>query len=96
MYAYLYAKNNFLDTNLSATGSAVVELYGNMTAGNQVRINRDYTTTVKGKTVIQHSKLLVDFDERISTGSLSMPGLPKNTGVESNEFTVLSWREVGQ
>ncbi|MEQ1894814.1 MAG: hypothetical protein ABL998_19910, partial [Planctomycetota bacterium] len=96
MYAYLYAENNFLDTNLSATGSAMVELYGNMTAGNQVKINRDYSTTVKGKTVIQHSKLMVDFDERVSNGGLKMPGLPKNTGTESNEFAVLSWREVGQ
>ncbi|MSR62501.1 MAG: hypothetical protein EXS08_08655 [Planctomycetes bacterium] len=95
MYAFLYAENNFLDTNLSATGSAKVELFGNMTAGNQVKINRDFTTTVNGKKVIQHSKLTVDFDERIANGELKMPGLPKNTADEANDFTILSWREVG-
>ena len=94
MYAFLYAENNFLDVNLSATGSARVELYGNMTAGNQVSIQRDYSTTVKGKTVIQHSKLKVDFDERIADGTLSMPGLPRSTAGEGDAFEILSWREV--
>lgn len=94
MYAFLYAENNFLDVNLSATGSAKVELYGNMTAGNQVSIQRDYTTTVSGKTVVQHSKLMVDFDERIADGSLTMPGLPRSGVGEGDTFEVLSWREV--
>jgi hypothetical protein len=95
MYAYLYAENNFLDVNLSATGSAKVELYGNMTAGNQVKINRDYTTTVNGKTVVQHSKLTVDFDERIANGDLKMPGLPKSAASEEATLQVLSWRDAG-
>ncbi len=98
MYAYLYAENNFLDVNLSATGSAKVELYGNMTAGNQVKIQRDFAvTTTSGKkktTTIQHSKLMVDFDERIANGVLSMPGLPKTTAISAAAFEVLSWREV--
>ncbi len=94
MYAYLYAENNFVDVNLSATGSARVELYGNMTAGNQVKINRDYTTTVDGKTVIQHSKLAVDFDERVSQGDLKMPGLPTSAAAGSAEIEIVTWREV--
>jgi hypothetical protein len=92
MYAYLYAENDFLDVNLSATGSAKVELYGNMTAGNQVRINRD--APVKPG-VTQHSKLLVDFDERLAEGNLDMPGLPRASAEDSSVFEVLSWREVG-
>ena len=97
MYAFLYAENNFHDVNLSATGSAKVELYGNMTAGNQVKINRDYTVTSGSDgrtTTVQHSKLMVDFDERIAAGELDMPGLPKSTGGDSASYEVLSWREV--
>jgi hypothetical protein len=94
MYAYLYAENNFVDVNLSATGSARVELYGNMTAGNQVKINRDYVTTSGGKTVVQHSKLMVDFDERISQGGLKMPGLPQASASDGADVEIVSWREV--
>jgi len=94
MHAYLYAENNFKDVNLSATGSARVELYGNMTAGNQVSILRDYVVTSGKKKTIQHSRLTVDFDERIANGDLEMPGLPKATAAEDASFEVLSWREV--
>ena len=93
MYAYLYAENNFHDVNLSATGSARVELYGNMTAGNQVKINRDYTTTVSGTTVVQHSRLMVDFDERVADGEMELPGLPRAAAGAGATFEVLSWRE---
>jgi len=40
--ALLYAENNFYDNNLDEEGSKHFDIYGNMTAGNQVRINRDY------------------------------------------------------
>ena len=68
MHAFMYAENNFIDKNLSATGSATVSVFGNMTAGNKVDIQRDY-----GK---QHSKLTVNYDGRISHGDLKMPGIP--------------------
>jgi hypothetical protein len=68
MHAFMYAENNFIDKNLSATGSAQVTVYGNMTAGNKVDIQRDYGS--------QHSKLTVNYDGRISMGQLQMPGLP--------------------
>lgn len=85
MEAFMYAENNFLDTNLSATGSARVTVHGNMTAGNQVRINRDFGG--------QHSKLTVDFDPRIWEGDLSLPGIPTVTGLGAS-YSVRSWREV--
>jgi hypothetical protein len=85
MDAFMYAQNNFLDNNLSASGSAMVTVNGNMTAGNQVKINRDYGT--------QHSKLTVNFDDRISTGELVLPGLPETTG-GAVEWTVRSWQEI--
>jgi len=68
MHAFMYAENNFIDKNLSATGSAQVTVFGNMTAGNKVDIQRDYGS--------QHSKLTVNYDGRISMGDLDMPGIP--------------------
>jgi hypothetical protein len=85
MDSFMYAENNFLDNNLSASGSAAVTVNGNMTAGNQVRINRDWGA--------QHSKLTVNFDDRIATGAITLPGLPTSSGA-GDEWTVASWREV--
>ena len=84
MDAFMYAENNFYDNNLSASGSATVTVHGNMTAGNQVLINRDYGT--------QHSKLTVNFDSRIWDGTLQLPGLPTASG-SGSAWSVASWRE---
>lgn len=85
MQAFMYAENNFYDNNLSASGSAKVTVVGNMTAGNQVKINRDYGS--------QHSKLTVNFDSRIWDGALTLPGLPTQSGADPT-WVVQSWREV--
>lgn len=85
MDSFMYAENNFYDTNLSASGSATVSVRGNMTAGNQVKINRDFGA--------QHSKLTVDFDSRIWDGNLELPGLPSQSGADPT-WVVASWREV--
>ena len=92
MKAFLYAENNFYDYNLNASGSAVIELDGNMTAGNQVLINRDYTQIVNKKPVKMHNKLKVAFDPRIADGTLDMPGLPKSSSNAGSSIEVLSWR----
>jgi hypothetical protein len=94
MHAFLYAENDFYDVNLSASGSAKVELYGNMTAGNHVKIRRDYTSKVNGDEVVQHSKLMVDFDERIASGELDLPGLPRTPAASGAVYEILSWREA--
>ena len=88
MHGYMFAEENFYDNNLNKSGSKVVEVYGNMTAGNQVLIQRDYRH--KGKDI--HSKLLVDFDERVADGDLDLPGLPRGSGEGGSSFSVLSWR----
>ena len=80
MSAYMYAENNFYDSNLNATGSAIVKLHGMMSAGNQVAINRDYNG--------QHSRMMVTFDPRISTGTLALPGLPRS---DQQGLTFLAW-----
>lgn len=87
MDAFMFAENNFFDNNLSASGSAAVTVNGNMTAGNQVRINRDWGD--------QHSKLTVQFDDRLATGELELPGLPGlSTGEE--RWALVAWREVAK
>jgi Tfp pilus assembly protein PilX len=85
MDAFMYAENNFYDSNLSATGSAKVTVNGNMTAGNQVRINRDYGT--------KHSKLTVNYDGRLLDNTITLPGLPSQSGATPTWF-VRSWAEV--
>ncbi|MCY3004181.1 MAG: hypothetical protein NTV21_20490 [Planctomycetota bacterium] len=85
MDAFMYAENNFLDNNLSATGSAKVTVNGNMTAGNQVRINRDWGT--------QHSKLTVNYDARLTSGTITLPGLP-TAAASAQGWNVVAWRVV--
>lgn len=80
MSAYMYAENNFFDTNLSASGSAKVSVDGIMSAGNQVAIDRDY----KG----HHSKLTVTFDPRVQQGLVDLPGLPSSAEAA---VTFLAW-----
>jgi len=86
MHAFMYAENNFVDKNLSATGSATVAVYGNMTAGNKVDIQRDYGD--------QHSKLTVNYDGRISMGDLDMPGLPTTDGAGDGAWQFRAMRRI--
>jgi len=78
----LYAENNFYDNNLDEEESKYFEIYGNMTAGNQVLINRDYIIPghyewrfVNGEweqvwiaEQQRHSAMAVIFDERYVDG----------------------------
>lgn len=84
MHAFMYAENNFIDKNLSASGSARVTVYGNMTAGNKVDIQRDSNG--------QHSKLTVNYDGRISGGDLDMPGLPRANDGGDGSWTFQAMR----
>jgi hypothetical protein len=88
MHAFMYAENNFIDKNLSASGSAKVTVYGNMTAGNKVDIQRDYGT--------QHSKLTVNYDGRISSGDLDMPGLPTTEGAGGDDWAFQAMRRAAR
>jgi hypothetical protein len=85
MDAFMYAENNFYDNNLSAAGSSSVTVNGNMTAGNKVSIKRDFGNL--------HSKLTVNFDDRLMTGDLHLPGIPKLSGAGS-VWNILSWRRI--
>ena len=89
MEAFMYAENNFYDNNLDESGSSTVKVKGNMTAGNQVAINRDF----EDEGVVQHSKLTVEFDDRLSTGMITLPGLPTPPNL-TNGFQVVFWRQI--
>ena len=89
MNAFLYAENNFYDNNLDSVGSAMVEVNGMMSAGNHVNINRTWSNG-------QHSKLTVQFDDRIKNGALDLPGLPTSSASGSAAYLVVAWREIAQ
>ncbi len=86
MNAFMYAENNFYDTNLDASGSQEILVHGNMTAGNQVLIERDFGPN--------HTKMTVDFDDRISIGDLDLPGLPGTIGGDEDAYTLTAWRRI--
>jgi len=67
MNAFMYAENNSYDVNLDASGSSVVKVNGMMSAGNQIDIQRDYGDA--------HTKLIVNFDDRVAGGEVELPGL---------------------
>ena len=92
MQAYMYAENDFIDMNLDERGSKEVEIFGNMTAGNHVAIERHYE---KSNGEVEHSKLTVNFDDRLSTGSIELPGLPQTEG-RTLGVRVAYWREVDE
>ncbi len=86
----LFAENNFVDNNLDRSGTAEVILRGNMTAGNQVAINRDY---IDGAGNQYHTRLDLAFDPRQASGQLNLPGIP-NGADHPTGFRVGAWREI--
>jgi len=102
----LYAENNFYDNNLDEEGSQHFDIYGNMTAGNQVRINRDYTIPghwewrrIQGEWVKiwvereeRHSAMAVIFDERYVDGANGRERLAPGLPPGPRRDFVLSFR----
>ena len=86
MDSFMYAENNFYDTNLDASGSSNVTVRGIMSAGNQVKIDRDYGGN--------HTQLIVDYDDRVATGSLELPGIVLGTQQTETSFDVAVWQVV--
>jgi len=85
--AYIYAENNFEDYVLDGnTGEPLdFEVNGMFSAGNLVRINREFN----GK----HAQMKVNYDDRLIKGTINLPGLPPvNVGI--GDWVAVSWREV--
>ena len=69
IHAMLYAANDFIDNNINTTDQQYISIFGNMSAGNHVRINRQGSGSYR-------TRLDVTLDERIRDGSIIAPGLP--------------------
>jgi len=85
IHAMLYAEDDFVDNNLDTAGQPHLTVFGNMTAGDQVRINRGGA---------HRTRLDVTLDERIVSREWIPPGLP-SAGVATRRITVVnSWSMV--
>lgn len=88
--SYLYAENNFYATNLDSTqssgGTKMMEIYGNMTAGNQVSIDRSNQK-------FGYVPLKVVFDPLIMNGGKPPPGLPATPGQAGVDWHIASWKQ---
>jgi hypothetical protein len=82
---FMYAENNFHDVNLTANGNNEVTVDGNMSCGEQFIIQRTWGDN--------HTKLTVNYDDRLMSGTLTLPNLPIETG-GTVRWEALSWREV--
>jgi len=86
VYGFLYADNNFEDHVLAADGSPLdFEITGTMSAGNEVKIERSFSSS--------HASMTINHDTRLRAGTLNLPGLPGRSGGK-NTMIVLSWREL--
>ena len=75
IHAMLYAENNFVDNNLDTSGQPYLSVYGSMSAGNHVALNRGGD---------ERTRLDVTLDERIVNSMDLPPGLPQaQTGQRS-------------
>lgn len=87
---FLYAENNFVDCNINEQHIPQdFTINGNMTAGNHLRINRDY---LNDDGALEHTEMTVNYDSRLEDGSLLLPGLPK--GPTKIYTKVASWLEI--
>jgi len=92
--AFMYAENNFYATNLDSTkssgGTDKVEIYGNMTAGNQVSMER--TTNPKKKDYKGYIPLRVTFDPAVRNGN-PPPWIPDTPGQKGVDWHIASWKQ---
>jgi hypothetical protein len=88
IHAMLYAENDFVDNNINSVDQQFISVFGNMTAGNQVRLNRQVGSGT------YRTRLDVTLDERIRDGSIIVPGLPHPVGGERSIQIDTAWRMV--
>ncbi len=88
IHAMLYAENDFVDNNLDTTGQPYISIFGNMTSGNQIRLNR-----LSGSGHIR-TRLDISLDERIRNGTIIIPGLPHPLGSERSIELETAWRMI--
>ncbi len=84
IHAMLYAENDFVDNNLNTSDQSFISIYGNMTAGNQIRLNR---TVGSGQ---YRTRLDITLDERVRDATVIIPGLPHPVGTQRSAMTTRS------
>ncbi|MCB9907635.1 MAG: hypothetical protein H6830_07955 [Planctomycetes bacterium] len=82
---FLYAENHFEDhvRNSGAGDPLAFSVDGFLSAGEQVRVNRDWSGG--------HEPMEVTYDSRIEDGVLGLPGFPGSTSSRS-DWTLRCWR----
>jgi hypothetical protein len=77
-----------VDNNLDTTGQPYISIFGNMTAGNQILLNRS--------TAVGHlrTRLDISLDERIRNGTIIVPGLPHPLGSERSIELETAWQMI--
>ena len=88
IHAMLYAENDFVDNNINTYDQQFISIFGNMTAGNEVRLNRQ----VGGGHY--RTRLDVTLDERIRDGQIIVPGLPHPVGTQRSIQLDTAWHMV--
>jgi hypothetical protein len=87
--SFMFAENNFYTTNLDSTkasgGTQKIEIYGNMTAGNHVKMPRNQSAG--------YVPLNVTFDTLIASGG-GPPDLPKPLTTSDGKWSIASWKQV--
>ena len=88
IHGYLYAENNFEDYVLDGPDGTPQEfsVTGMLSAGNQLRINRDFAGG--------HSPMDIIYDPRLQNGLLDLPGLPKRNVTATGGWVQVGWREM--
>jgi len=83
---FIYAENNFEDHVLDGPDGDPQNfgVNGILSAGNLFNVNRDYAGG--------HAPMIINYDNRLQNGTLSLPNLPRATSIGS--LTILSWREI--
>ena len=89
IHAMLYAENDFVDNNINTVDQQYISIFGNMTAGNQVRLNRE------GGGSTYRTRLDVTLDNRIRDGTIIVPGLPHPVGNQRSIQLKTAWHMVG-
>ncbi len=88
VHGYMYADNYFQDHVLDGGNDQPLpfEVTGFMSAGEEVRIRRDFNG--------RHAKMTVNFDARVVDGVITLPGFPEKEA--AGEIGLLTWRLLGQ
>ncbi len=85
--SFLYAENNFYDNNIGAAGSMATNIFGSMSAGNHLKINRNLGPG-------QNARLTVWWDDKVSRGDAQLLDVPNPPASTIGEWQIVSWKQL--